>query len=178
MFVSLKGDFSNQRTIGVDFKMKSIDIGNGIIVKFQIWDSTNKYGNQLQTIYFKKTNGYLLLFDCTSQSSFLNLPFWINQINEMHKKYSSGNSDEIPKIVIIGNKCDEIENIVIDKITAQNYCDSLSIPLFYVSAKLNENIDEAFKLLQNLILKSKIPHELPSEQTSLASSFYRFCNII
>ncbi|KAM9972940.1 hypothetical protein ACTFIR_012311 [Dictyostelium discoideum] len=115
--------------------------------------------------------------DATSQSSFLNLPFWINQINEMHKKYASSNSDdEIPKIVIIANKSDEIEKIVIDKKTVQNYCDSLSIPLFYVSAKLNENIDEAFKLLQNSILKSEIPHELPQQQQFPLNS--NFCNIL
>ncbi|KAM9971395.1 hypothetical protein ACTFIW_011373 [Dictyostelium discoideum] len=171
------GELSKQ-TIGLDFKVKSVNIGNDKIVKFQIWDSTNKYGNELQSYYFKKTNGYLLLMDVTSQSSFLNLPFWINQINEMHKKYaSSNNGDEIPKIVIIANKSDEIEKIVIDKKTAQNYCDSLSIPLFYVSAKLNENIDEAFKLLQNLILKSEIPHELPSQQQQFPLTS-NFCNIM
>ncbi|KAM9951671.1 hypothetical protein ACTFIT_002353 [Dictyostelium discoideum] len=168
------GEFSKQ-TIGLDFKVKSVNIGNDKIVKFQIWDSTNKYGNELQSYYFKKTNGYLLLMDVTNQSSFLNLPFWINQINEMHKKYASNSDDEIPKIVIIANKSDEIEKIVIDKKTAQNYCDSLSIPLFYVSAKSNENIDEAFKLLQNLILKSEIPHELPPQQFPLTSNF---CNIL
>ncbi|KAM9979244.1 hypothetical protein ACTFIY_008503 [Dictyostelium cf. discoideum] len=165
-------------TIGLDFRVKLVNIGNDKIVRFQIWGSTNKYGNELQSYYFKKTNGYLLLMDVTSQSSFLNLPFWINQINEMHKKYaSSNNSDEIPKIVTIGNKSDEIEKIVIDKKTAQNYCDSLSIPLFYVSAKSNENIDEAFKLLQNLILKSEIPHELPSQQQQFLLTS-NFCNIL
>ncbi|KAM9996736.1 hypothetical protein ACTFIZ_001694 [Dictyostelium cf. discoideum] len=173
------GEFSRQTIIGLDYKVKSVNIGNDKIVKFQIWDSTNKYGNELQSIYFKKTNGYLLLMDVTSQSSFLNLPFWINQINDMHKKYANSNnsiSDEIPKIVIIGNKSDEIEKIVIDKKTAQNYCDSLSIPLFYVSAKSNENIDEAFNLLQNLILKCEIPHELPSQQKILLTP--NFCKLL
>ena len=53
-------------TIGVDFKVKSLEIENKSI-KLQIWDTAGqeRFRNVISS-YFKGANGILLIFDITS----------------------------------------------------------------------------------------------------------------
>ncbi|CAG8704749.1 6189_t:CDS:2, partial [Scutellospora calospora] len=46
--------------------------------------------------------------------------------------------------ILIGNKCDKIENRVITKEQGQALADEFKIKFFETSAKSNINVDEAF----------------------------------
>ncbi|KAN0025186.1 hypothetical protein ACTFIU_003442 [Dictyostelium citrinum] len=117
---------------------------------------------------FVSSDGFLLFFDVTDRSSFINLSKWIEEI-----KYRTSNiSNELPPIVIVGNKIDKDEDsFTVSQECAKHFCDTLSIPLFFISAKFNENVELSFTALQNLILKEKyFSNELPSSSSSSSLS--------
>ena len=67
-------------TIGVDFFMKSIDVGEKSI-KLQLWDTagTEKFQSVTRS-YYKQTDGIVLIFDLTVRKSFNQLKKWVNEI--------------------------------------------------------------------------------------------------
>ena len=66
-------------TIGIDFKIKKINIENRII-KLQIWDTAAQAFRTISKTYYKGANGIILTYDITDKNSFLNIPNWIKQI--------------------------------------------------------------------------------------------------
>jgi Ras-related protein Rab-8A len=69
-------------TIGVDFKIKTINI-DGIKIKMQIWDTAGQ--ERFKTItetYYKGAAGVVLVYSVTDRKSFNNMENWIKQINE------------------------------------------------------------------------------------------------
>ncbi len=69
-------------TIGVDFKVKSLEIKNKSI-KLQIWDTAvqERFQNVISS-YFKGANGILLIFDNTSRDSFKVLENWLAEVEK------------------------------------------------------------------------------------------------
>ena len=64
-------------TIGVDFKIRTIDSQNSVI-KLQIWDTAGQ--ERFKTItaaYYKGAQGVMLMYDITDRKSFNDLQNWI-----------------------------------------------------------------------------------------------------
>ncbi|XP_065219535.1 ras and EF-hand domain-containing protein homolog [Planococcus citri] len=95
-----RGNFSNRigSTLGVDFQIKTIRVDEKNIA-LQLWDTAGQERFRSMTkTYFRRADGVVLLYDVTSERSFLNIRQWIQSINECADK-------EIP-ILICGNKID------------------------------------------------------------------------
>ncbi|KAG9273279.1 ras and EF-hand domain-containing protein-like isoform X2 [Astyanax mexicanus] len=91
-----RGDM--QTTLGVDFQMKKMLV-DGEKTNLQIWDTAGQERfRSIARSYFRKAHGVLLLYDVTSESSFLNVREWMEQIQES----TDGN---VP-MCVIGNKVD------------------------------------------------------------------------
>eukprot|EP01117_Protostelium_nocturnum_P019122 TRINITY_DN819_c0_g1_i2.p1 TRINITY_DN819_c0_g1~~TRINITY_DN819_c0_g1_i2.p1 ORF type:complete len:194 (+),score=64.11 TRINITY_DN819_c0_g1_i2:194-775(+) len=132
-------------TIGVDFKIKTIDI-EGKKVKMQIWDTAGQERFQtITTSYYRGAHGLIIVFDVTNKVSFDNIKKWLDDI-ERHAS---------PSIVkcLVGNKCDLENKRVIDYSTAKQLADSLNISYMETSAKESINISQAFEKLGSLIMK-------------------------
>jgi Ras-related protein Rab-8A len=85
-------------TIGIDFKIKSITIGESK-VKLQIWDTAGQERfRTITTAYYRGAMGILLVYDVAEESSFSNVRNWMRQIEQ--------NAAENVNRVLIGNKCD------------------------------------------------------------------------
>lgn len=75
-------------TIGVDFKVKYVDV-DGQIVKLQIWDTAGqeKFKSITQS-YYKSSQGCLAVFDITSKPSFdaikSYIEYYVNESNTLH----------------------------------------------------------------------------------------------
>ena len=133
-------------TIGVDFFMKSITIGEKTI-KLQLWDTagTEKY-RSITTGYYRGANAALVVFDLTSKKSFTALNEWIQN----YYKYS--NPDSVKNVVIIGNKCDLTESREVTEEEINDFIKDNNITYFETSAKDGKNIDECFNhMAQKLI---------------------------
>ncbi|XP_052008138.1 ras and EF-hand domain-containing protein-like [Xyrauchen texanus] len=91
-----RGDI--QTTLGVDFQIKKMLV-DGEKTNLQIWDTAGQERfRSIARSYFRKAHGVLLLYDVTSESSFLNVREWVEQIRE-------STEEDIP-MCVIGNKVD------------------------------------------------------------------------
>ena len=133
-------------TIGVDFKIKTINVNN-MNIKFQVWDTAGQ--ERFRTIissYYKGAHGILLVYDITLKESFESLNDWLNEI----KKNTSKN---IVK-VLIGNKIDLNDKRIISFDEAKEFADNNNMKYIETSAKTATNVDQAFGLIGVELMKS------------------------
>jgi len=123
-------------TIGIDFKIKTIQLDDKKI-KLQIWDTAGQERfRTITTAYYKGAMGILLVYDVTDEQSFQNIRNWIRNI-EQHA------ADNVDKI-LIGNKCDMITEKVVETTRGQSLADEYGLKFFETSAKSNINVQQAF----------------------------------
>ena len=105
------------------------------MIKLQIYDfSGQKKFSSVINPYYKKSDGILLVFDVTQESSFIALNDWITIIKE---KAPQAN------IILVGQKCDLFERVISEeKITELS--EEFGIEYFETSAKNDYNINELF----------------------------------
>ena len=136
-------------TIGVDFKVKELEIENRK-VKAQLWDTAGqeKY-HAVITNYYKNAVGALILYDISNQESFDRLEYWIKDIKE------NSISDDCV-IYIIGNKCDNEKNRVIPKEQGEEFAKENNFKFYEISAlNKSSNINELLNNINQDILKNK-----------------------
>ena len=142
---------SHLTTIGIDFKLKTMDI-DGKTIKLQIWDTAGQ--ERFRTItqtYYKGAMGIILAYDCTDENSFNNIRNWVQQI-KMHA------SDNVSK-VLIGNKCDRPDKKITTE-QGESLANELGIKFFETSAKTNINVGETFKFIAKEIKDRRMGENL------------------
>ena len=144
-------------TIGVDFKIKTMEI-NSKKVKMQIWDTAGqeRFRNVISS-YFRGGHGILLIYDVTDRDSFKNLGNWLIEIEK------NANKDVLK--ILIGNKCDLEEKRVITQKEGESFANSYGMKFFETSAKNDINVSEAFQMLATqLIENSNENKKAPSKE--------------
>jgi len=143
-------------TIGIDFKIKTIELDNKRI-KLQIWDTAGQERfRTITTAYYRGAMGILLVYDVTDEQSFQNIRNWIRNI-EQHA------ADNVDKI-LVGNKCDMISEKVVETSRGQVLADEYNIKFFETSAKSNINVVEGFTAIATDIKKRLM--DSPGQQSS------------
>mmetsp|Transcript_25164 Transcript_25164/g.45547 ORF Transcript_25164/g.45547 Transcript_25164/m.45547 type:complete len:201 (-) Transcript_25164:493-1095(-) len=123
-------------TIGIDFKIKNIKVDDKKI-KMQIWDTAGQERfRTITTSYFRGAQGILMLYDVTDRRSFESIRNWINQI-EQH-------ADVHVNKVLVGNKCDMLDEKVVSTEEGQKLAAEFGIPFFECSAKNNIHVEDTF----------------------------------
>lgn len=90
-----------QSTIGVDFKVKHLQVDEKK-VKLTIWDTAGQERfRTLTSSYYRGAHGVVLVYDVTRMDSFENLEQWLKEV----QMYSPGNGEAVIKL-LVGNKCD------------------------------------------------------------------------
>ncbi|GBE82815.1 GTP-binding protein [Sparassis crispa] len=133
-------------TIGVDFKIRTIDL-EGRTVKLQIWDTAGQ--ERFRTIaaaYYRGAHGIVVVYDVTDQDSFENVKGWLTEI----ERYASENV----KKLLLGNKSDLVERKIVQYSVAKDFADELKIPFLETSAKTSANVEEAFLTMSKEIKDS------------------------
>ena len=127
-------------TIGLDYKLKNVQLDDGKIVKIQIWDTAGQ--DRFRSItknYYKGAHGIILIYDITNKKSFENVRNWINQIKE--------EVSEKVSIILVGNKIDDEEHRVVPTVEGEKLSKELGLMFFECSAKSGINIDSTFNEL-------------------------------
>lgn len=127
-------------TIGVRVSVKKIQ-NNNQVLKLLIWDIAGTEKNErIPKAYFLGSSAAMFVFDLSREETYLNITEYIDEIKEL-----SG----LDKFIIIGNKVDllsateleEVKNLIPEEID------------FITSAKEDENVEDAFKLIAEISLK-------------------------
>eukprot|EP00301_Raphidiophrys_heterophryoidea_P016413 c25984_g1_i1.p1 GENE.c25984_g1_i1~~c25984_g1_i1.p1 ORF type:complete len:207 (+),score=38.96 c25984_g1_i1:78-698(+) len=132
-------------TIGIDFKIRTIDL-DGKRIKLQIWDTAGQERfRTITTAYYRGAMGILLLYDVTNEESFQNVRSWMKNIQE--------NAADAVNKILVGNKCDLADKRKVDFAKGKALADEYGIPFFETSAKSNLNVEEAFIQITKDIMK-------------------------
>ena len=142
-------------TIGVDFKIKTLEI-DGKKIKMQIWDTAGqeRFKNIIAS-YYKGAHGILLLFDVTDKESFKNLSNWLIEIEK--------NSSKNVLKVLIGNKTDLEDKRVITYNQGKEFADTYGLKYVETSAKKNMNVTEAFETLGREIMAANVEKKISKQ---------------
>ncbi|XP_072241906.1 ras and EF-hand domain-containing protein isoform X2 [Leuresthes tenuis] len=155
-----------QTTLGVDFQMKKMLV-DGETTSLQIWDTAGQERfRSIARSYFRKAHGVLLLYDVTSESSFLNVRSWMDQIQD-------SNNEKIP-MCVIGNKVDLREKLPMGKCVSTLHGEKLAKAygaLFCeTSAKEGTNIVEAVLHLAREVKKNGHLMQQSESEVSLSQT--------
>ncbi len=130
-------------TIGSQFAVKNIEVPNTLgevmTVKLQIWDVAGQSRFQiLRPMYYRGSNGGLLVYDVSRRRTFMLLEEWIDELRKAIGK-------EIP-LVLVANKTDLPDRVVEPK-EGREFADAHGMPYVESSAKTGEGVIDIFEQL-------------------------------
>lgn len=109
--------------------------------------------------YYRNVHAVVFVYDVTNQGTFDNMPSWIEECD----RHSL--TKDLPRI-LVGNKCDMKDSIVVNTHHAQRFADSHNMPLFETSAKddsQNNHVESIFMTLAHKLRNAK--HMMPPEMS-------------
>jgi len=134
-------------TVGFDFKPKIHYMKNlNKKIKFYVWDTAGqeKY-MAINKSLFQRVQGIILMYDISDESSFNNLPKWINLIKEY--------ANNLP-FILVGNKSDLQDNRKIPFEKGENYAKQNDIKFLEASSKSGENVDKCFEIIGEIVMNN------------------------
>jgi small GTP-binding protein len=144
-FVKEKFDAEEASTVQANMYNKKKVTVDGRTIDLSIWDTAGQERfHALGPIYYRNSNGAVLVYDITDADTFEKVKMWIKELKAVV-------GDSI-SIVICGNKADMERDRDIDEAIAQTYATKEAAQHFNTSAKLNLNVSEAFEALARAII--------------------------
>ncbi|CAO1419543.1 unnamed protein product [Diamesa serratosioi] len=141
--------FNNQHlsTIQASFLNKKINFDNNNRVSLNVWDTAGQEKfHALGPIYYRSSNGALLVYDICDEQSFQKIKVWIKELKKVLGQDIS--------IIIVGNKIDMEKDRVVPLEEAVRYAEGQGAKHFQTSAKQNEGIDEIFIEISKDMIKA------------------------
>ncbi|CRL05880.1 CLUMA_CG018920, isoform A [Clunio marinus] len=154
-------------TVQASFMNKKINFDNKR-VNLNIWDTAGQeIFHALGPIYYRNSHGAILVYDISSEDSFDKIKVWIKELKKI-----VGNDIVC---VIVGNKTDLIKDqkLSYDPEPHLSYAKSVGAMHFLTSAKLNENIDEAFLEISKSMMKIHDEKQLANASLNRTGSMRR-----
>jgi Ras-related protein Rab-21 len=136
-----------ESTIQATFLKKRLNVGRKT-VELNIWDTAGQERfHALGPIYYRDSNGALLIYDITDRDSFTKVRNWVRELRKIVGK------DIV--LLIIGNKEDLEKKRQVDNEEAEQYAKSVGAEHMLVSAKTGKNVEQIFLELTKQMLKMK-----------------------
>ena len=156
-----KNEFSGSvymSTMGIDFQIKNLEM-NSKKIRLQIWDTAGQERfRNIAKNYFQSSDGFVIVYDIANLESFQTLDYWVEEIKS--------NSQELSKMILVGNKCDIIQERQVKKEEGKEYAKKKNMKFYEISAKDGTNVNKAFDTLLKDILNSYSPSELMKKRGS------------
>ena len=162
-------------TIGIDYKLKTIDVEGHGPIKMQIWDTAGQ--ERFRTItasYFRGAHGILMVYDVSSRATFESVRVWMDMIQQQAET-------DIP-CILVGNKCDlPPEQVVVTESEGRTLAEEFSIPFHLASAKCDTGVDEVrlcvccFSLQHPLYCTALVSYTPPTMGYFFFRLLFRFC---
>jgi len=140
-------DPEQEATIGVDFKVKVMDI-QGNKVKLAIWDTAGQERfRTLTPSYYRGAQGAILVYDISSPESFHKVEDWLNEL----ETYSTNHH---LKKILVANKVDKEEERRVSKEEGLKCARKYQMMFIEASAKTKEGVQVAFEELVEKIIQT------------------------
>ncbi|KAI5701137.1 ras-related protein Rab-21 [Diaphorina citri] len=135
-------------TLQASFLNKKLNIA-GKRLNLAIWDTAGQERfHALGPIYYRMSNGAVLVYDITDEDSFEKVKNWVKELKKM-----LGNDI---CLTIAGNKIDLEKQRTVMQEDAEKYAQSVGAVHFHTSAKMNRGIEEMFlELSQRMLEKAQ-----------------------
>lgn len=144
-YVENKFNDKHVSTLQASFLTKRLNIA-GRRVNLALWDTAGQERfHALGPIYYRDSNGALLVYDITDEDSFKKVKTWVKELRKML-------GDDIC-LRIVGNKTDMDKDRHVSVEEAESYAESVGAKHFHTSAKLNKGIEELFLDLSKAMLE-------------------------
>lgn len=150
-----KFDTSTLSTIGVDFETKKVSVntedGSSLDILLNLWDfGGEKKFRILFPSYVSGASGALLLYDITNKDSLADLHNWINIIDNVQNPPRTK--------ILLEHKIDLEDQREVSRDEAMEIFNQYNFEgeIISTSAKTGENVEEAFKMLGEQILKNSL----------------------
>ncbi|XP_074600743.1 RAS oncogene family member Rab27 isoform X2 [Brevipalpus obovatus] len=115
-------------------------------IHLQLWDTAGQERfRSLTTAFFRDAMGFILIFDVTSEQSFLNIRGWLDQLKT--HAYC-----EDPDVVICGNKVDKCDERVVSEERAKLEASKYGFPYLETSAASGQNVAKTIETLLDLVM--------------------------
>lgn len=152
-------DFINQEfradfktTIGADFSSATCYVGDKQ-VELQIWDTAGEERfHSVGAAFYRGTDACILVYDLTHRHSFERLEVWRK---DLIQKAGIERPEDFP-FVVLANKADLEEQRQVGQAEAKAYMENKGCPLFEVSAKSGQNVEEAFQKVAELFVQYSV----------------------
>ncbi|XP_017779762.1 PREDICTED: ras-related protein Rab-27A [Nicrophorus vespilloides] len=136
-------------TVGIDFREKRLlyqTKGRNHRVHLQLWDTAGQERfRSLTTAFYRDAMGFLLLFDLTSEQSFIEIRNWIEQLR-IHAYCDS------PDVILCGNKADLEDRRVIMEWRARDLAEKNNLVYIETSAATGQNVARAVETLLERVM--------------------------
>ena len=142
--------------VGLDVAFQTVEL-DGVKTEVVLWDTAGQERYRPPTplpylsnlFKFQGIKGVVIVYSVIDVMTFRSVPNWIQTFG----------GDVEPgahiKTVLVGNKCDRVQDKVVDYATAVEFASERQIPLFEVSAKDGTNVELLFMTLVAQIRESK-----------------------
>uniref|UniRef100_A0AC34RND3 Ras-related protein Rab-18 n=1 Tax=Panagrolaimus sp. JU765 TaxID=591449 RepID=A0AC34RND3_9BILA len=145
-FVDDTFDPEQSATIGVDFRVTTVNIDNQL-VKLAIWDTAGQERfRTLTPSYYRGGQGIICVYDVSNRASFDRLGHWIAELDTYCTK-----SDAVK--MLVGNKID-VEDRVVSREEGLQFAKKHRMLFIEASAKTREGVQFAFEELIEKILQT------------------------
>ncbi len=141
---------SYHSTVGVEISKKTIGLAKNTKINFAIWD----IGGQITQMspyrkrFYEGANAAFLVIDRTKQDSLESIQKWNNEVSRFIGKKIN--------IIIIGNKSDLDDKIVISEEDIKKIANQNNFHYILTSAKTGENVNDSFLYIAYRFLGSII----------------------
>lgn len=145
-------------TIGVAYLTKQFeDPETQKITKICFWDTAGQERYfSIVKLYFKNARGIICVYDINNINTLKNCHKWLSQA----KEYSNEENEFNIPIVLVGNKCDLLNDVDIEKRIQdpliEQYKSIYNVTHFVTSAKTGENIENMMNHLIHLMTPNKV----------------------
>ncbi|XP_026883390.1 ras-related protein Rab-21-like [Electrophorus electricus] len=152
-------------TLQASFFTKKLSI-SGSRVNLAIWDTAGQERfHALGPIYYRDSNGAVLIYDITDEESFQKVKSWVKELRRI-----LGNE---VCLCIVGNKTDLDKDRNVSSEDGERFADAVGAKHFETSAKLNTGIDELFLSLCKRMMEAAVVEEQARMNDEPCSGFAR-----
>jgi len=134
-------------TIGVDFKIRTIEAADGARIKMQMWDTAGQERfNSITKSFYRGAHVLVLVYDDTNRDSFRHTTKWLSGCLDV-------TGPQLPKC-LIGNKADLSRIRQVDTEEGQSFADKHGMFFAETSAKEDTNVSSVFEEMASQYVKT------------------------